>query len=370
MIIFGNRWKRLFRSRLTLLLVLGFPPLMISFLFGLGSSSAEPITLGLVDQDRTELTYQLEEVMKGQALVIHLEEKEMTAALADNRIDVALVVENGFTEDLLKRRNLPIYSISIQNSHRSIPLGMTAENLIRAAEHLAQKSEGDETLFYRSLGKYRQGPLRLEVIHASGADPMRSNFAVGSMGILGLNMLFLGIHTAMHILKDRENKTFYRVMISPMPQWSYMLQSILCFFLILLVQITGVFLISHYGLEMYLGANTKAVFAVMTVFAMVCVAFGIAVVALTKTTKQAATTASLLLTPMAMLGGMLWPREIMPEILQRVGWFLPTTWMMEAVGKVVDNGALLDAAWEVAILLLFALVFFLLGSWRRTDMMA
>ncbi|MDW7671247.1 MAG: hypothetical protein SCK57_07615 [Bacillota bacterium] len=74
-----------------------------------------------------------------------------------------------------------------------------------------------------------------------------------------------------------------------------------------------------------------------------------------------------LVIPPAMLGGLLWPREIMPQILQHIGMFLPTTWMMEAVNKVMITGRFLDAGWEVAILLLFSLVFFLMGSWRRVD---
>ncbi len=370
MIILQNRLKRLLRSKLTLMLILALPPLMISLIFGLGQSGSAAVFVGLVDQDRTEMTQQLEEVLGEHASVKKLEEADVQGEMAAGRIELALVAEAGFSEDIFGGREPRIYSISIQDSNLSIPLRMTAESFIRAARNLAVAAEGDEDVFYRSLVEYRQGALQLEVSQTSGADRNLSDLAIGSMGILGLNMLFLALHATMHILKDRENRTFYRVMTSPLPQWSYMLQSILCFLSVLLVQIAGVFLISRHWLDIYLGNNVKALFGVMAVFAVVCVAFGIAVAALTKSTRQAGTTASLLVTPMAMLGGMLWPREIMPEVLQRIGLFLPTTWMMKAASKVVESGRFLEAGWEIAILLLFALVFFLLGSWRRADLVA
>jgi ABC-2 type transport system permease protein len=51
-----------------------------------------------------------------------------------------------------------------------------------------------------------------------------------------------------------------------------------------------------------------------------------------------------------MLGGCMWPRDLMPEGLQRVGDFVPTTWFLKAAEEVLyENG--LGAAWKELALL-------------------
>ena len=367
MIILKNTLKRLLRNKVSLLLVLVIPPAMLGFLFGLGSLGMNTVSVGLVDRDQTALTLQLEEVLQEQAAVRHLSEGDIRGELAATRVQLVLVIPSGFTEAILEGREPELDSYSIQESNLSLPVRLVAESFIRAARNVAVVAEGNSEVFYRGIADYRTGRLQVVTQLTDGGEGNRSSAAASAMGILGINMLFLALYATMHLLKDRENRTFHRVMTAPLSQRSYLLQIIGCFLAILLMQMTGVFLIARFLLNLYLGVNTLALYGVMGVFALVCVAFGIAIASLVKTTRQAGTLASLLTTPMAMLGGLLWPREIMPEILQHIGMFLPTTWMMDAANKVIVSGRFLDAGWEVAILLLFALVFFLMGSWRRVD---
>ena len=367
MIILTNTLKRLLRNKISLLLVLVIPPAMLGFLFGLGNLGMNTVSIGLVDQDQTPLTQQLEEVLQEHATVGHLSEEDIRGELTAARVQWVLVIPPGFTTAILEGREPALDSYSIQESNVSLPVRLVAESFVRAARNLAMTAEGNPDVFYRGLADYRTGRLQVITQLTEGGTGNSSGAAASAMGILGINMLFLALYTTMHLLKDRENRTFHRVMTSPLSQRSYLLQIIACFLVILLLQITGVFLISRFLLKLYLGVNTLALLGVMAVYALVCVAFAIAIASLVKTTRQAGTLASLLTTPMAMLGGLLWPREIMPEILQHIGMFLPTTWMMEAANKVIVSGRFLDAGWEMIILLLFALVFFLMGSWRRVD---
>ena len=60
----------------------------------------------------------------------------------------------------------------------------------------------------------------------------------------------------------------------------------------------------------------------------------------------------------------------MPEFLQQIGQLMPTAWMIDAVGKVASSGQLFEASGEILVMLLYAVVFFLLGNWRRVDIAA
>ena len=57
----------------------------------------------------------------------------------------------------------------------------------------------------------------------------------------------------------------------------------------------------------------------------------------------------------------------MPVILQQIGRFMPTAWVMDAAQKVILGSPLANVSREILIMLLYTLVFFLLGSWRRVD---
>ena len=84
--------------------------------------------------------------------------------------------------------------------------------------------------------------------------------------------------------------------------------------------------------------------------------------------RQAGIIASLLITPMSMLGGLLWPREVMPVILQQIGRFMPAAWVMDAAQRLILGSPLAKMfPGEMLIMFLYTLVFFLLGSWRRVD---
>ncbi|SMP63502.1 ABC transporter permease [Anoxynatronum buryatiense] len=367
MIVSGTIFRRLFRNKLSLLLVLVIPPVMISLLLGLGMTGSDAMNVGLVDQDQTPLTRQLEEMLRDQVLVISMKEEAVRGALARSQVSMVLVVEKGFTGDVLAGRQPEVYRYSIEESNLSMPVRMAAEGFIATARSQGLAAQGDENVFYQRMDALRQTQMQVVVAQADGTSPQQAWDAVSAMGILGMNMLFLSFYAAMYLLKDRENRTFHRAMITPLTQRSYLFQMITCFIVIMLIQVAGVFVVSRWLMEMYLGVNMTALFGVMMVFAVVCISLGVAVAANVKSTRHAGTLSSLLVTPMAMLGGLLWPREIMPEVLQHVGLFLPTTWMMQAAGKVVETGRLVDATWELIILMLFALVFFLLGGWRRVD---
>lgn len=117
----------------------------------------------------------------------------------------------------------------------------------------------------------------------------------------------------------------------------------------------------------YLGASVLNLFLVVAAFALLCVAMGIALAAAAGNARQASTIASLVITPMSMLSGLFWPRFLMPEFLQTIGRYLPPTWVMDAADKVMLGKPLASVGLEISILLGFAAVFFLLGTWRRAD---
>jgi len=87
-----------------------------------------------------------------------------------------------------------------------------------------------------------------------------------------------------------------------------------------------------------------------------------AVVNLSKNLRQVYALMHLIVIPTSMLGGCFWPKEMMPEMLQRISDFVPVTWAVKGMEKILHGGSILAVRSEIIVLLLFALVLFLIGS--------
>lgn len=364
MIVFANTFRRLLRNKLTLMFMLVVPSLIIGFAYGLGNWGATELSLGLVDLDQTPFTEMLSRSLAEKSRLTMLEEGQIRQALANGTVNYVLVVESGFTDEVIAGQRPTMDGYSIQETNLAQPIKLNAESFLSAAAGIAAVAQGDREAFYQGMADYADGQFSLETMAYEDAG-QNVDVVLGGMGLLAMTMMLLSSFTAVTLVQDRENRTFYRVLCAPVSLKSYMFQTILAFLAILLTQVLLLFLVLRYLFGIYLGASALGLYGVMAVFALLCVSMGVALAALARTTQMAHTVATLFITPAAMLGGLFWPRWMMPQILQDIGRFLPTTWLMETAEKVVLGRSVPVAG--ITILLGFALVFFLLGTWRRAD---
>jgi linearmycin/streptolysin S transport system permease protein len=113
------------------------------------------------------------------------------------------------------------------------------------------------------------------------------------------------------------------------------------------------------------GRSPVALAAIMLSFVLAAVAFGVLLGTFAKTRSQAGGLVILFSMLTAALGGCWWPLDITPPIYQTTVKILPTTWAMQGFNNVLVRGAGLEMVLpQVAVLLLFAVVFFAVGVKR------
>jgi ABC-2 type transport system permease protein len=68
---------------------------------------------------------------------------------------------------------------------------------------------------------------------------------------------------------------------------------------------------------------------------------------------------------MGMLGGCMWPLEIVPVSMQRIGHLFPHAWAMDAWIELVGRGGHIgDIATQLAVLAGFVVVLLPFATWR------
>lgn len=182
--------------------------------------------------------------------------------------------------------------------------------------------------------------------------------------LYGILLLFISSKICKTMMEDRENKVVLRISAAPITHLRYLAENLFAYALILsFVNIVVVGLGAlRYGVEIIPPIMT---FLLFSAFSATSIGLSMAWYALFRHTETAYSVLGGLYFALAMLGGMLWPIEIFPEIVQRTIQILPTYWFAMGMRQVVFEGYTVDYFLTIGILLLFSAVFILLGSRKR-----
>lgn len=365
MTIFINNIRRIFKDKANFILMFIFPMIFITMSMGL-SMGGGVVSVGIVDHDKTQLTQGLVDNINKNNKVKFLDEKEIKKALTDDMADYVMVIPKGFTDSIISGNPMQIKGYSIKESNIALPAKYSINNFLSSVKNLGAASHGNSTAFYKALDNYEKGSFVAVFNSVEGKDN-KGEKTLQALGFLIMSMLFVGNNSSQLILDDKVNKTFYRIFAGPITAKNYMLQNILSFLAIMVIQLSVILSIMKLGFHAQFGTSILNIFGLYILFGMFCVALGVAIMSISKDSRQAGALNTFLTVPMCMIGGCFWPRSFMPDILIKISNFMPTTWVLKASEKIINGSALTNVGIEILVLLLFTLVFVLLGSWRKTD---
>jgi len=179
-------------------------------------------------------------------------------------------------------------------------------------------------------------------------------------------MMFSSIFSATLLISDKENGTFYRTLSASVSMRRYMFESILSFVSLAVLQTTVLLVVVVAGFGVYPGVSVFNMFLLFTVFSFVSVSMGIAVTSFCRNTVQASILGVCTVVLTGVMGGA-WGALPSSGIVRNLSKLVPVTWIIEGVEQLLQDGSLVSIAGHIGILLIFAMIFFLLGTWRKAD---
>jgi ABC-2 type transport system permease protein len=192
-------------------------------------------------------------------------------------------------------------------------------------------------------------------------------FDIYAQGMLVLFMFMTTLAGAVNLVQSRQLGVARRMYSTPTTVGEMLGGEALGRFAIALIQGAFVFLGTWLVFGVDWGSPLGAVLTIV-VFAAVASAAAMLLGSLVSNDRQAdgiATAAGLAL---AALGGCMFPLpvlELLSETVYRVAHITPHAWALESfISLVAEDGGLVDIAGFLGILLVYALVLFLLASWR------
>ena len=196
---------------------------------------------------------------------------------------------------------------------------------------------------------------------------MRSayNFVPAIMGML--LMLVCAMMTSISIVREKEKGTMEVLLVSPVKPIMVILAKVVPYLVLAFAILTTILLMGRYVLDVPMQGSVVWVYFVSTIYILLALSLGLLISNIADSQLMALLlSAMVLLMPIVMLSGMLFPIESMPKILQWISMVIPPRYYIQAmrklmimgvgIGEVMSEVATLSAF--TAILLIVALAKF------------
>ena len=188
---------------------------------------------------------------------------------------------------------------------------------------------------------------------------MRSayNFVPAILGML--LMLVCAMMTSISIVREKERGTMEVLLVSPVRPLMVIVAKALPYLVLAFVILTVILLMGRYVLKVPMAGSIVWIYCVSAVYIILALALGLLISNIATTQLMALLlSAMVLLVPIVMLSGMIFPIESMPEVLQWIAAAVPPRYYIQAMRKLMVMGVGMDdVVREMAVLSSMALFF-------------
>lgn len=190
------------------------------------------------------------------------------------------------------------------------------------------------------------------------------NFVPGVMGMILL--LICAMMTSISIAREKETGTMEVLLVSPVRPLQIILAKTVPYFVISVIDLATILLMSVYVLGVPIVGSLPLLVGIALIYIFMALAMGILISSVANTQSTALLMSGMvLMLPVIMLSGMIFPIETMPRALQWLAQIVPAKWFISAVRKVMIRGLGFDAVRnEIAVLSGMAL-FMIAASLKR-----
>ena len=176
------------------------------------------------------------------------------------------------------------------------------------------------------------------------------NFVPAIMGML--LMLVCAMMTSISIVREKEKGTMEVLLVSPVRPLMIIVAKVVPYLVLAFVILITILLMARFVLDVPVAGSVFWIFVVSNIYITLALSLGLLISNIANSQLMALLlSAMVLLMPIVMLSGMLFPIESMPKILQWVSAVIPPRYYIEAMRKLMIMGVGIgDVLREVAIL--------------------
>lgn len=344
------------------------PVLMILILgSNILSGGSSFINIGLVDEDNSISSKVLIDLIKTtegiQVKTMSLDEANKN--FIEKNINFSVIIPKNFQENLLKGKDEKIEIEALEKENLYFIVYENLNNEIKNLKDMAVISKGKIDVYEQLLKNYNNKKIQIE---KRPLNDLSYDYGVSQifLGALIMFMFYKASSGADLISNDKNNNIYTRIFICDIKAWQYYLANICSSMVCLIIQIVLSLLALKYIIKIRLGISYSALFIILIITAILAVSIGSFCVAISKSEAEANILSNILVITFVMLGGCFIPIRIFPNFINKISYFTPTRWVMEAVLGLQQGDSFLDITKYVIVVILFAITFFMIAAYKTS----
>jgi ABC-2 type transport system permease protein len=378
---------QILRDRRTFLFLLIMPVAFTLFFTVAFGGSAEPgddrLPVGVLDQDGSALSSDLASLLSESAVLRIEQDPQRSAAdldqlVADGGLAAAVLIPAGYGQSLEAGApaKLAVLADPSQSAAQTVQGEVQAgaqrlTDSVRIAR-IAAETSPDPAVYSAALADalaaWRNPPIRIDVSAggAGKAKQVSSMSAAHSSPGMMLQFAIAGLMTAAGVIvTERKSRSLQRLLTTAASRVHILLGHYLAIFALIFAQFLILMLFGDLFLKVgYLRAPASTLLVAAAAAACIS-ALGLLIGVLSKSEEQAVLFVMVPMFVLSGLGGAWMPLEYTGAAFQAVGHLSPVAWAMDGFQNIVIRGlGFPSVLLPAAMLLAYALVFFMLAVWR------
>ena len=190
------------------------------------------------------------------------------------------------------------------------------------------------------------------------------NFVPAIMGML--LMLVCAMMTSISIVREKEKGTMEVLLVSPVKPIMIIIAKVVPYLVLAFVILTTILLMGRYVLDVPLQGSIVWIYLVSTIYIVLALSLGLLISNIATSQLMALLlSAMVLLVPIVMLSGMMFPVESMPKILQWISAIVPPRYYMQAMRKLIIMGVGIGEVIREVVILTGITVFLLAVALKK-----
>jgi ABC-2 type transport system permease protein len=205
-------------------------------------------------------------------------------------------------------------------------------------------------------------PVKIESYLVASDNALTSN--VSRHYMIGMTLFFVTyslMFTVGDFLEDKRLHTLDRMMIAPISRRGILFSNLVSSMIVGVLQICFMVLTGKFLFHIDWGQNLLGVLGVGVLYIFVMTTLSLFVVSIVRTMAQLGAVSPIILTGMGMLGGCMWPLEIISsKLLLTLANFTPHKWALEAIEALASGNTF--SYLPIFVLLGMGMIYLILGE--------
>ncbi|MBQ8223420.1 MAG: ABC transporter permease [Bacteroidales bacterium] len=326
-------------------------PVILMILFGFAiSTEVNNLNVAVVAPDRTETVRKSVERLVNNSYFTfkgYISQDEIDSKLRSSEVDAVVVFEHDFDKIMMEHQlgieTKPAMQFIFDASNTNVASAGTVYLQSVMMNDISQQSLFEMRLLYNPQMKSAY------------------NFVPGIMGLIFI--LICAMMTSVSIVREKEIGTMEVLLVSPVSPMKIVFAKMIPYFVISCINLATILLISHFILDVPMSGNLLNIIVLSVTYLFLSLALGLFVSSISTSQVMALLiSAMVMLLPMMMLSGMVFPLENLPLAIKPLTYIVPARWYIEAIRKLMIMGTPFMAVIKEFIILIVMTLILLLVS--------